>query len=182
MILGVPEVALGILAVIDPWLSALAVLEPSVGTSDGDVHDEVEFLVERCVEAVGIAPWVGNDSAIGVTLGESSALEKWLVEVAIENLKEEGIDIGEDVLLGPLQTEGVLLRGKGSMKSCPLHVGAPPSIVGRVWSPVQCRRHNIVATLCVGVVVASRLDNVNLSGSWPSSIGIVDWQHPDGWP
>lgn len=63
-----------------------------------------------------------------------------------------------------------------------LVVGLPPSIVGGVRSPVECRRHDVVAALGVRPIVAARLHDVNLSRLGPRAVGILDGQHPDGRP
>ena len=50
-------------------------------------------------------------------------------------MKETGVDVGEKILLGPFETEGVFGLGVGSVKSSSLDVGAPPGIIGWArWS------------------------------------------------
>jgi len=87
LVLGLPEVELGAVTVVNPWLAALAILEPAVGGTDSQVHDEVELLVEGGGVALGVLPGVVKTGAVGIGLGEVSVLEEGLVEVRIHDLE-----------------------------------------------------------------------------------------------
>jgi len=87
---------------VNPWLTALAILEPAVGGTDSQVHDEVELLVEGSGVALGVLPGVVETGAVGIGLGEVSVLEEGLVEVRVHDLEQARVDVGEDVLLAPL--------------------------------------------------------------------------------
>lgn len=111
----------------------------------------------------GWRPVVHKFGSVAVGLGETSTLPEGLVEVSVENLEKVAVDPGENVLLGPFETVSVLLSSVGGVKSGPLHVGAPPCIVGWVRTPVKSRGYDVVSTLLVGVVVAARLANIDLT-------------------
>ena len=51
---SLPEVLLGIVAPIQPWLATLAILEPTVGSADGDVEDQVKLLVKWRIVSAGL--------------------------------------------------------------------------------------------------------------------------------
>ena len=77
---------------IEPRLVAHAIREPAVGATNSNVHDEIEWLVERCsVEVVAgtccIRPRVGcHDSlgAVGDERREVATIEEGLVEAQIQ--------------------------------------------------------------------------------------------------
>src|SRR2546421_235160 len=54
----IPEVFLGGSAAINPRLSASTIFEPTVSSTDSDVQDEVEFLVEGSLFAASLGPVV----------------------------------------------------------------------------------------------------------------------------
>ena len=68
------------------------------------------------------------------------------------------------------------------VESFSLYICAPPSIVGWVRTPVERGRDDVISSLCIGVVVSSRLHDIDLTRSWPRTICIVYWQHPNRWP
>jgi hypothetical protein len=41
---------------------------------------------------------------------------------------------------------------------------------------------NVVAALRVGIIVSARLDNIDLSGLWPSTICFLNRHHPNSGP
>lgn len=132
----IPEVSLGGSAAINPRLSASTIFEPTVVSTNSDVQDEVEFLVEGSLFAASLGPAVDQASAVAVRKRELSTLPEGLVEVRVEDLEEDAVDVGEKVLLRPLETEGVFGCSVCGVESTPLHVRAPPGIVGWVWTPV----------------------------------------------
>lgn len=105
-----------------------------------------------------------------------------LVEVRVEDLEEARVDVGEDVLLAPLETKHMRGCGIGSMQRLALDVRAPPSVVGGVRTPVQRRGDDVVSTLRIGVVISSRLDDVDFARCGPRAVRVGDGQHPDGGP
>ena len=127
-------------------------------------------------------PVVDETASVAVSLGETSALPERLVEVGVEDLEKVAVDPGEDIFLGPFETECVFLSSVSGVKSGSLHVRAPPCIVCRVRTPVESRRDYIVSTLLVGVVVPAGLANIDLTRLRPWSIGVVHWQHPNCGP
>ena len=127
-------------------------------------------------------PVVIEFGAVAVSLRETSTLPEGLIEVCVEDLEKVAVNPTEDVLLGPLKAEGVFLSSVCGVKSAPLHVRAPPSIIGWVRAPVKSRRDDVVPTLLVGMVVSTRLANINLARLGPRSVGVVHWQHPNCGP
>jgi hypothetical protein len=194
-----PEVALSRRTCINPGLSRLSVCKPSVCTTDGDVQNEVELLVERRDIAAGLAPWILQAGSVAIRERELAVGPEGLVEVRVHDLEETGVDVGEDVLVAPLYEVSTFeveerymsthLKAKGMIASCvsgvksdTLNVVTPPTIIGRVGSEVQSAADNVVASLSVRVVVAAAFHDVNLTRLWPLAIFVVDRQHPDGWP
>ena len=97
-----PEVALGRRASIDPRLSRLSVCKPSICTTDGDVQNEIELLVERRDVAIGLAPWVLQAGSVTVREGELAVRPEGFIKMRVHNLEEAGVDVREDVLVTPL--------------------------------------------------------------------------------
>lgn len=182
LIARVPEIQLGRLRQINPWLTRAAVLEPSVGAAHGDAEDEIELLIKRRRIVARAAPRVGQAGAVAVRERELPSLPERLVEIGVEHLQQPGVDVGEEILFAPFQPEGVHLLRKGRVQRVPLDVGPPPGIVGRVWPPVQRAGDDVVPTLLVRVVVPTRFDDVNLTRLGPDAISILHRQKPDGRP
>lgn len=82
-------------------------------------------------------PDVDKTGSVAVERGESSAFPERLVEVRVQDLKEERIDVGEEVFLRPFETECVGFGGIGGVKGGSLYVGTPPGIVSWVRTPVK---------------------------------------------
>jgi len=180
---SLPEIPLGGRRAVNPWLSALAVLEPAVGAADGHVQDQVEFLIEWCrVVAGDLVPGIGETGAVGVEGWEASALPERFVEVDVCDLEENVVDPGEEVFLRPFQSEGVFAESICGVESLSLVVCTPPCVVGCVWTPVKSGRHNVVSSLGIRVVVSTGFSNIDFSRQGPSTVGVVDRQHPDRWP
>lgn len=179
---GIPKVALGRVGLIHPWLALDAIFEPAIGAAHGDVENQVKVLVKRGAVAAGLTPRVHQSRAIGIGGREVALGPKGFVEVRIHDLEEARVDVGEDVLLGPLEAVGVEARAVGGVQSLSLDIASPPSIVVGVRTPVNRRRHDIVATLRIRVIVAPRLHNVDFSRLGPHAIGVVGGQHPDCGP
>jgi hypothetical protein len=97
-------------------------------------------------------------------------------------LKETRIDIGEDVLFGPFKTKSVETSSVGSVKSSVLVVVEPPTVVGRVGTPVESAAHDVVTALRISVVVSTRLHDVDFTRARPCTIDIVLGKHPNGGP
>lgn len=179
---GIPKVALGRVGLIHPWLALDAIFEPAIGAAHGNVENQEKVLVKRGAVAAGLTPRVHQSRAIGIGGREVALGPKGFVEVRIHDLEEARVDVGEDVLLGPLEAVGVETRAVGGVQSLSLDIASPPSIVVGVRTPVNRRRHDIVATLRIRVIVAPRLHNVDFSRLGPHAIGVVGGQHPDCGP
>jgi hypothetical protein len=86
--------------------------EPSVGTTNSNVEDEVEALVEWRVAGSGCAPRprVGKK---GLVLGHFLKLAKLVERLLLlvtdeEDLLDPTVDVEVDVFLGPLDAVGVV--------------------------------------------------------------------------
>ena len=130
LILGVPKVVFGSETVVGPGLSGFAVLKPAIGASNSNIQDQIEVLVKRRRVPASLTPRVNNPGAVAVVGRKVSAGPERLVKWSVEDLEELGIDIRENIFLGPFYAEGVLFCSIGRVESLPLHVGFPPSIVG----------------------------------------------------
>jgi hypothetical protein len=114
---GIPEISARRWGSVHPWLATLSILEPSIGTTDSNVHDEVEFLIEWSLLAAGLGPDILETCSVGVGEWELTTLPEWLIEVGVEDLEETSVDVSEEILLGPLETEFVLGVGVGGVES-----------------------------------------------------------------
>jgi hypothetical protein len=182
LLLSLPEVLLGSLRAIEPRLVRLAVLKPTVSSTNSDVDDEVEVLVKGRGVAASRSPGVIQTRTVAVSKGEVAVLEKWLVKVRVHDLKKTSVDVCEDVVLGPLDTEGVVTSGVGRVQGLALDVVTPPAIVAGVRAEVQSTGCDVVSALCIGVVISARLHDVDLTGSRPVAINVVLGQHPNRGP
>ena len=100
---------------IQPRFIASTIREPSIRTTDGNVHDEIEGLVERRDVLRAVLPRVGCRDEVGVILDdgrEITALEERLVELEVERVRESGVDVDSEELRRPLQRERVELVRK----------------------------------------------------------------------
>lgn len=76
----------------------------------------------------------------------------------------------------------MLFLREGGVKRTPLYIGLPPIIVGGVRAPMKSTRYDVVTALSVGIVVSSRLHDIDLAGPGPCTIAFVDGQEPYGRP
>jgi hypothetical protein len=149
---------------IEPWLVAGTIREPTVGATDGDVQDEVEWPIEGCRVAATF-PWVLENQlltrgGVGNDAGEVSTLEEGLVEGQVEGAVETRVDIDPHKVGGPFN--GVIMETLVER----LAALEPPAIspvdgvdeLGR--TPVE-RAANIVDTLSrVLLVITASLHNL----------------------
>jgi len=182
LVASIPELLSGEATAISPRLARSTVLEPTIGTTDSDVENEVEVLVEGSVVLASSSPRVHESGTVTVANGESTLLPERLVEVDVHDLEKTRVDVGENILLGPLEAESVETLGVCGVESSVLVVVEPPTIVGRVGTPVESAAHDIVAALSVGVVVSAGLHDINFTRTRPGTVYIVLGQHPDGGP
>ena len=166
----IPELLPGRGRSIHPRLARLAILEPAIRAADGDVEDEVKVLVEGGGEVARLRPRVHEAGAVGVREREVAAFPERGVELGVEDLEQPGVDVGEEVFLAPFQPERVRFLREGGVQRVALHIRPPPGVVGRVGAPVQGARHDVVAALGVGVVVATRLGDVDFAGLRPWAV------------
>ena len=182
LILSAQEILGRRLRLVHPRLTGRAILEPPIGTSNGQVDDEIEFLIEWRVQVGVIDPRVGEGGAVGVGQRELSTGPEIFIERVVEDLQETGVDVSEEVFLTPLQAIRVCAGGVGGMKRCLLFTGAPIAVILLVRPPMECARDDIISAGRVGVVVASRLGNVDFARGRPSPESVVDGQQPNRGP
>lgn len=139
-------------------------------------------MVEWRVRPTSFAPRVLQPCAVRVGVGEASAIPQGLVKIGVQDLEKTAVDIGEEILLRPFEAIRVEPAAVGRVQGLALVVGLPPRIIGGIRAPVEGRRHDVVAALLVGPVVASRLHDVDLSGRRPWAVRVLDRHHPDGGP
>ncbi len=172
---GVPESVDGGGVGVSPGLAALTIGEVAIGATSGDVHEEVELLVEGCVDILLVGPRV-------VTLGPLSTFPEGLSRgVNIENNVVRGIQIGGDSILGPEETIDVeviseRIRGSVLLSGLLITIGVPGG------SPVEGGGELVVATGGARSVITARLHDVDLTGGGPSTISLVLREHPNGGP
>ena len=175
----IPKVPRSKVAAIDPRLVALTVKEPSILRTDSDVEDEVELLVEWCIEAT-LDPWVFHKSAVCSSDAVEATLLPELVvlgELVVHDLLETGIEEQEQVLLGPLETKSVVGRGKGLAAEESITVCVDVAVVLGVGTPVESRGHEVV-TFWVRPCVSAELSNVDFSAAGPFAVNILFRHHP----
>ena len=107
MVLGVPESVDSPTILVRVRFAALAIGEVPVYTTGSDVHDEVELLVERCVEISLVFPRV-------VTFGPAAFLPEGLVRsVNIEDNVGWGVEVSRNAVLGSNEAVDVEVICKG---------------------------------------------------------------------
>lgn len=173
LVFGVVE-GVGSLGVgVGVWLAALAIFEVSIGSTCSHVEDQVVLLVERSALLGLVLPRVVHG------FGPAALGEHVLVEWEVEH--GGIIDGGLDSLLGPLEAvhmEVVSQRGWMGILLGGLQVG----VHWPAWSPVESRTKLVASYVAGGWVVASGLNDIDLTGSWPLAIVVLSWEHPDSWP
>ena len=122
---------------VHPGLPALAVLEPAVSTANGHVEDEVEVLVEGRRVVAGLTPRIHKPRPVGRGHWEIATLPEGFVEICVQDLQQASVDVREQVLLAPLEAEGVERLAKCGVQGIALDVRPPPGVVGGVGAPVQ---------------------------------------------
>ena len=177
----IPEVLLCCQRLVNPRLSAPAVLEPPVSTSNTYIQDEEEFLIKGGIDAT-VRPRISDCGTIAVRQREVAPLPERYGKWCVENLKQTSIYVSKQVFFTPLETKSVLFVGECSMKCVTLNVRLPPIVVRRVWTPVKGTGDYVVTSLSIGVIVPTRLHHINLARFWPGAIIAFNWQEPNGWP
>lgn len=104
---SLPELLSRVLGCVQPRLPVIPVLEPAVGATNGQVEDQVEFLIERGVIPASLGPGVDEGCSVGVCRREPASLPHWLCEGSVHDHHKAVVDICEEVLLRPLKTKGV---------------------------------------------------------------------------
>jgi hypothetical protein len=101
---GIPKVESGSISTgIDPWFVGLAILEPAIRASNGDIEDQIEGLIERGGFVGSLAPRIEEGGAIVVGYWEFASLPERSVEVGVKDLHEPGVDIGVEMGRSPLE-------------------------------------------------------------------------------
>lgn len=184
LILSLPEVACRRLSDINPWLGTLGVWEISILSAHGQVEDEVELLIKRRIHVAARAPRVLQQCAVGGIGRELPALPHALLglERPVRDLLELEIEVGEEVVLGPDEAEGVVVVGEvAATDGLPTRC-APVGIVAGRGTPVDGTTAGIATSRWIADVVPSRLHDIDLTTARPLAILGVLWHHPDSGP
>lgn len=97
-------------------------------------------------------------------------------------MQQSAVDIRKEILLRPLKAKSVESTAVSGVQRLTLVISLPPSVISRVGPPVKSRRSNVVAALSIGMVVTTRLHDIDFSRGRPGTIGVIDGQHPDSRP
>ena len=176
---SVPEIFLFRLAAVDPWLTMLAVLEPTVGGTHTNIEDQIERVIERGIPSPSLRPRVDVPSAIPIGERKGATLPEPLVEVGVEHLQQSGVDVREEVVFAPLEAERVEFIRVGGVQSFSLIVCPPPGVVGWIGSPVESGRDDVISALRMGGIVSTTLNEIDLTGRRPWAVCLLDGHHPD---
>lgn len=160
--------------------------EPSVGSTNSDVQNEVKFLVKGSIAGGGCAvdPRVVEKSIVlGLCREVAKLVERLLLLVSDEeNLLDSAVDVEVDVVFRPLHAVGVEAVGVLAAADL-LGSGGHPVGIGLVgWAPVSSAVVNIAATFAVIAAVATRLHDINLATPWPLAVDVVLGHHPNRRP
>ncbi len=159
---------------IQPRLATDTIREPPVRATDGNIHDEVERLVERsCVLAVAalacIPPRItraltvhslnprirGLDGlgTVGNVRREVTTLEECLLEEGnVEHLVETGIDVDANEIGRPFESVGVEVFSKGRTTGGPPAIGLGDTVEPRERTPVERATDDVSASINEEVV------------------------------
>jgi len=179
---AVPEIFPFRLAAVHPRLAMLAILEPAVGGTHGNVEDQVEWVIEGGIPSSCLRPGVDILGAIPIGKRKSAALPQPLVEVGGEHLEQSRVDVGEDVVLAPFEAERVEFSRVCRVQSLSPTVCTPVAVVGWVGTPVERGRDNVISALRMRCIVSATLDDIDLTGRRPRAVGLLDGHHPDSRP
>ena len=178
----VPEILALCLAAVNPRLALFTILKPAIRATDANVENQVECVVERSVAVARLGPGVDVTRATGIGEREVAPLPEPLLEICEQHSQQARVNIGEYVVLAPLDAKGVVVVCKGCVQCLVLNICPPPRIVRRVGPPVKGGRDDVIASFGVGSIVPTALGDVHLARRRPVAVGIVDGQHPYGWP
>ena len=159
-----PEIPCGKVAAVDPWLATLAIPEPAVLCTNGNVENEIELLIEWGIFSTGLPRVVVKCSVLGSHGGETALLPQRivLVEFGVLDLPEAAIKVHENIILGPLETKRVKVGGKilAAQEIGAVCLNVCVVLVG--WAPVKGGGHE-VAAFRVFVVIAAELGDVDFT-------------------
>lgn len=173
---GVVESVGGAWVGVNIGLAAGTIREEPVGSTDGNVKDKIELLVERSVVRL-VLPWVKE------FVSETSLAPEGLRGgINIENNVVRGIDVGLDTVFSPVEAISVHSIGERGV----MEIVLMSHVVGiflPVRSPMESGAKTIVttggATCSIG---SARFNNIDLSRHGPGAIRIVLGEHPDSRP
>ena len=179
---GLPKVLSCSRTRIDPRLATQPIRKPTIRPAHRDIQNQIKVLVERRARPAGPTPRIDDRRPVRVARREAAPAPEGRRERRVQHLQQARVDVGEKILLAPLQAEGVEGACVRRVQRLPLDVGAPPRVHGRRGAPVQRAADDVVAALGVGPVVAARLRHVDLAGRGPGPVGGVHGEQPDRGP
>jgi hypothetical protein len=84
------------------------VREPAIATPDRNIEDQVELLIEGCILVWRNVPRICQFRPVfGFALEVAALPEIFFPEVDVENLLKSIVNPGKEVVIAPLQPEGV---------------------------------------------------------------------------
>jgi len=122
---------------VGPWLATLTLWPVVIDSSNGDVEDQVVFLVEWSVLVGLVLPWVAD------VLWEFSLGEHVLVMLEVEHFSS--VDGGDDGVLGPLESIDVEVVRQVSWVSV-LGMSLVPGVHWVTWSEMEGRSKLVSTT------------------------------------
>jgi hypothetical protein len=158
---------------VGPILAAFAIWEVAIGASHSDIKNQIEFSIKWGGVLGFVLPWIVR--GLGeLTLGPQ-ILVKWEVQHCLV------VDSGDDMILCPLKLVDVERVVQSTVWQLVSGSRLPIWVLWPIWSPMESGAERLGSSNRT-VKVTSRFDDVDLTRSWPWSIGIVNWHHPDSWP
>jgi hypothetical protein len=126
--------------------------EPSISSTDSNIENQVEILIERCIAgcAGAVCPRVIQQCRIFGLGGEVTELVERLLLLVTqkENLLDSAVNVEVDVILSPLHAVGVERVGIFATADLLCAGRAPVRISQKSWPPsrkrvseVDCRNH-----------------------------------------
>jgi len=174
-----PEVPDGKVTSIHPRLVSLTIKEPPILRTDRDVEDKIELLIKRRIFTTVLPRIIIQRSVLRSQRRKTTLLPQRVIfiELRVVDLLEAAIEVHEDVVLGPLKTEGVEASGEVAAAQERGAVRADVAVVLVRGAPVHGRGHE-VATFGVLVAVAAELGDVDFAGARPCAVDVVLGHHP----
>lgn len=149
---------------IEPWLVTRTIREPTVGTTDSDVQNQIETPIEwgavRTTEPGVLKDSLLAGGRVGDDSGEVSTVPEGFVEREVQRAMEPRVDIDPQEIGGPFESVLVEILVKRLAALEPPSIRLPNRVQGDVWTPVEGAA-DVVNTLSgIPLVVSSRFHDL----------------------